>query len=569
MVKKRSPSDDSLHKKKRKHQSPLTQQGSSELLPKQPPRRPKRKSKKALKEEAEERRLTALLFGGGGTCTVDEGGGEEEDSDQVEQKKSAKDESPSLQFQFDRTGASDNEEEDDDKKQLATRQHPLDDDGERSDDDDSSSVQDGPAWFDEDDDDVRVDLMGTDRLKKLRTSRSDDQPLSGTELQQRLRARYKSTLQATAQTEWARLDDKDEDEEDALLQSSSQPLLLQGASSSSMSSSRMPPNILNVMRCPDANQAEYNQAVVQAVNFHPGSDPDRPLLLTAGLDKTLRFFQVGSETSDKIHGIHFPKLPIYSAHFLGDTGKVVVSGRRPFFYLYDSVAGKLDHVPRIMGREEKSLEKCVPSPDGKLIAFVGNDGYVLLVDVQSKQWLANLKMNGSVRAITWTPDGEYILASGSDGDVYRWEVRSRRCVERFTTQDGTITSYLAASSRRHLAVGSESGVVGLYNDEIVRHHDVNSSRTPIKSIMNLHTSADMVRFNHDGQILAMSSRREKQGLKLLHVPTATVFSNWPTSKTPLQYVWSMDFSPQSKYLAVGNDKGKCLLYQLRHYCQIK
>ena len=154
----------------------------------------------------------------------------------------------------------------------------------------------------------------------------------------------------------------------------------------------------------------------------------------------------------------------------------------------------------------------------------------------------------------------------------RWEVKSRRCVERFYNQDGTISSYLAASSRRHMAVGAESGVVNLYSDDYSRRHntvvrDFGTERTPIKSIMNLQTSADMLQFNHDGQILAMSSRRERNSMKLLHVPTATVFSNWPTSKTPLNYVWSMDFSPQSKFLAIGNDKGKCLLYQLQHYSQ--
>ena len=155
--------------------------------------------------------------------------------------------------------------------------------------------------------------------------------------------------------------------------------------------------------------------------------------------------------------------------------------------------------------------------------------------------------------------------------TYRFEVKSRRCVERFTNQDGTISSYLAASSRRHMAVGSESGVVNLYSDDYSRRRkptmDFGVERSPIKSIMNMQTSADMLRFNHDGQILAMSSRREKNSLKLLHVPTATVFSNWPTSKTPLNYVWSMDFSPESKFLAVRNDKRKCLLYELQHYSQ--
>ena len=140
----------------------------------------------------------------------------------------------------------------------------------------------------------------------------------------------------------------------------------------------------------------------------------------------------------------------------------------------------------------------------------------------------------------------------------RFDLKTRRCLERFSNDDGTITSSLAAS-QTHIAVGAESGVVNLYSDRT-------SIRTaPLKSMMNLSTTCDFAKFNHDGQIMAFSTRREKHGLKLLHVPTQTVFSNWPTSKTPLQFVWSLDFSPQSKFMAMGNDKGKCLLYKLNHY----
>jgi U3 small nucleolar RNA-associated protein 18 len=114
-----------------------------------------------------------------------------------------------------------------------------------------------------------------------------------------------------------------------------------------------------------------------------------------------------------------PRMPIYSASFLGNSGNVVVSGRRSFFYIYDAVVGKVDLVPRVMGRDEKSWEKHVVSPDGRIVAFVGNDGYIVLVDAKSKHWIGDLKLNGSVRAVTFTHDGKYILASGSDGDVYR------------------------------------------------------------------------------------------------------------------------------------------------------
>jgi len=45
----------------------------------------------------------------------------------------------------------------------------------------------------------------------------------------------------------------------------------------------------------------------------------------------------------------------------------------------------------------------------------------------------------------------------------------------------------------------------------------------------------------------------------------TVFSNWPTAGTPLSYVSCFDFSPNSGFLAIGNDKGNALLYRLNYY----
>lgn len=76
-------------------------------------------------------------------------------------------------------------------------------------------------------------------------------------------------------------------------------------------------------------------------------------------------------------------------------------------------------MPRIIGREEKSLEKFASSPDGRTIAFLGNDGYIIMVDGRSKGWVTDFKMNGSARAVAFTPNGEQILSSGSDGDIYR------------------------------------------------------------------------------------------------------------------------------------------------------
>ncbi len=67
------------------------------------------------------------------------------------------------------------------------------------------------------------------------------------------------------------------------------------------------------------------------------------------------------------------------------------------------------------------------------------------------------------------------------------------------------------------------------------------------------------------QILAIGSRLKRDNLRLVHVPSFTTFSNWPTAKTPLQYVHCCAFSPHGGFLSIGNAKGHALLYRLHHY----
>lgn len=86
--------------------------------------------------------------------------------------------------------------------------------------------------------------------------------------------------------------------------------------------------------------------------------------------------------------------------------------------------------------------------------------------------------------------------------------------------------------------------------------------------MNLTTRIDELRFSPDSQMLALASRMKKDAMRVVHVPSLTVFSNWPTSKTPLQYVSAIDFSPNCGYLAIGNARGRVLLYRLHHYAAL-
>jgi hypothetical protein len=292
-----------------------------------------KRARKEAKEDLEEERLTELLFGSGRieSTAVDGPFGTPMESKSNRKDKhrnnivheSAIEGDGTYGFEIDRTGQGfeDNDVQNESVEAVSVedrkKSHNFSSEGNEfsSDDDDEDSEPeetDSPAWDDPDDATTKL-ADANSRLKKLRTTRQETTALSSHELEERLRRRYEESTQATARTDWATTTTKskdtgaatsDDDAEEEAYQHGSMDLFSTSTSFLSTSRHRLLPSRLDIIRCPDANLVDPNKAVVRVVNFHPGSDPDRPLLLTAGLDKTLRFFQVGEEKSEKIHGIH-------------------------------------------------------------------------------------------------------------------------------------------------------------------------------------------------------------------------------------------------------------------------
>ncbi|KAG0199933.1 U3 small nucleolar RNA-associated protein 18 [Mortierella sp. GBA30] len=427
-----------------------------------------------------------------------------------------------------------------------------------------------PAWVDEDDKTLAISLTSANRLKKLRKEESED-VVNGVDYEQRLRRQFEKVYPVPS---WAQppgskkrrrrpsgpgsdseySDEESEQEDNTIsLLMSSKGYLEKAAKLRILSSES-----LSVTRVKNANQMGYSKAVVQSVEFHPNSQ----MLLTAGFDRTLRLFQVDGKLNQLVQSVFYKDMPIYKAAFSATGKEIIASGRRKYFYTYDIEAGKVDKSQGIYGRQEKSLEKFSLSPCGQWIAFLGRDGYIILVATNTRQWVKNLKMNGNVRAVAWSSESTFLYSVGGDAEVYQWEVSSGRCLHRFMDDGGFKPTCIAVSPNdQFFAVGSKSGIVNIYDRTCL------ASRNPkaLRAIGNLTTSIHTMRFNHDSQILAISSKGRKDQLRLVHIPSLKVFPNWPTKGTPLSYVTCLSFSPRSGYLAIGNDKGKVLLYRLNHY----
>ncbi|CAI5462309.1 unnamed protein product [Closterium sp. Yama58-4] len=392
---------------------------------------------------------------------------------------------------------------------------------------------------------------------------------------------------------------------------------------------RLPPGRIRISRVRDANwQAPTGASAVtplapsraiQSLSWHPNGQ----LLLCGSMDGRVRFVHVDGEENPELQSIYFENVLVRTAAFTADGTQVVVAGRngrnanRGYatgeafngYHVYDIGAGRVARVDGIIGRPKRDppLTRFALSPDGGKAAFLSRDGFIVLVSLKSRQWMGNLKLNGSVSSVCFAPPlspssaaagadeatgpsgqastGEHqMLATGSDGEIYHFDLRMMRCIHR-RADDGCVkgTAIAASPDGRHCAAGSDSGVVNLYDrPAFLRSGPFGSissaeaavgtggwsrdSEKPLqRAFMNLTTEIDALSFNHDGRILALSSREHRDALRLVHVPSRSVFFNWPTERTALQFVHAVEFSPHSGYLAVGNRRGKVLLFRLRHY----
>ncbi|MEQ2307550.1 hypothetical protein AMECASPLE_019436, partial [Ameca splendens] len=184
--------------------------------------------------------------------------------------------------------------------------------------------------------------------------------------------------------------------------------------------------------------------------------------------------------------------------------------------------------------------------------------------VQTNEVVCSMKINGDVSGVAFSRDGSKVFVNSEEGEVYVWDTRSSRCLHRFT-DDGCVkgTSIAASLNGRYLACGSQAGVVNIYSQEACLN---SSNPKPLRAVMNLLTSATSLRFNPTSEILAIASRVEDEAVRLVHLSSLTVFSNFPIAKRKVAYRAScLDFSPHSGFFSLANNKGHAPLFRLLHY----
>ncbi|KAG9017873.1 hypothetical protein FRB93_004684 [Tulasnella sp. JGI-2019a] len=480
--------------------------------------------------------------------------------------------------------------------------------------DPSSSKSKRPTWVDPSDANIQVSLANDKRLRKLREDPADD-IVSGKQYEMKLREQFERINPVPAWTIAAR--EKLHGKRKRTRRSSSSSTsssrsdnvpevdhLLQATGDIIESSNRpklLPPTQLMVHRLRDANQAARSESEVSSVRFHPS--PTVPVLLTAGTDWRLRLFNIDGLTNPLLQTLHTPSLPITNAQFHPSGQSVLLTGARPYYVCYDLQSGAAIQSPRGiwssavssstdgMADGDRSMEISRFSDDGRMLAVAGRRGHIHILDWgkgssgANGQIITTLKMNSGVKDLVWCGSAgsgtgilgdtgsmiggsrrPQLMSISNEGEVYVWDVGSRKCVKTWRDDSAFGASTITIGGNgTYCAIGASTGIVNVYDSEASTTTPMSTAIRPLKAITNLTTPISTVRFDPTCQIMAIAGRQKKDELRMIHLPSLTVFANWPTAGTPLGHVTSVDFSVGSEYVAIGNHRGRVLLYNLKHF----
>jgi WD40 repeat protein len=345
---------------------------------------------------------------------------------------------------------------------------------------------------------------------------------------------------------------------------------------------KLRPEVLDIQRTREIPGTQHS--AITSLSFHP----EYPILLSSGPASTLYLHHIAPTAhptpNPLLTSIHVRHTPINTSAFLHPTGdKIFFSGRRRFFHTWDLPSGTIQKVTRIYGHkdEQKSTERFKLSPCGRYMGLVGSSkkggGTINILNASTTQWIAAARIEGKngVADFAWWSDGEGLTVVGKGGEVGEWSMESKSFLARWV-DDGSIGATVLSlggskgpkplGGDRWVVIGSQSGVVNIYDrrsfvtgDEIT----IKERPEPNRRFDQLTTPTSNMHISPDGQLLAFSSKWKKDALRLVHLPSCTVYRNWPTNSTPLGKITAAAFASGSDLLAVANEAGKIRLWEIR------
>jgi len=283
-----------------------------------------------------------------------------------------------------------------------------------------------------------------------------------------------------------------------------------------------------------------HQADVECAVF----SPDGKTLITAGLDRTVRFWDPAA--GKELRQLEGQLAPVSSLALSKDGQTLATGDENCTIRLWNMATGKETSGPR---GHQGPVEYIAYSADGRTLTTSSRDLTVRIWDTatgKERRQFAGLSKKGT--SVAHSPDGKLAASGAPDGTIHLWDPATGKEIRRFGGHQGAVLCLAFAPDGKTLATGGEDQTVRFWNPTTGEELDqLKGHEKPVVLLV----------FSPDGKTLAAGTGEET--VFLWDVATGKELRQLAESGAEVDCV---AFSPDNKILATGSRDGVVRLWEV-------
>ena len=177
---------------------------------------------------------------------------------------------------------------------------------------------------------------------------------------------------------------------------------------------------------------------------------DRYKLISTGVDKTIRVWQIFDRYSDEAEGIYSVAVSLDDTYAVADwSGKIQI---------WRNNDGTKELIRTLAGHQN-TISQIKYSPDGKLIASAGWDNSIKLWDAENGKLRATLRHTDGVNSIAFSSDGQILVSGSEDKTIKIWNLTAQpKLIKTLTGHTDSIKAVAVSADGKIASAGYDNTI---------------------------------------------------------------------------------------------------------------